>query len=130
MSRANHRGLFLLDQVYFVIDCVAWVLSGSRCPPHLLKEEEGGLISARPPPIIAFLAGCPQRQGSLGPGGYSPESSRICYMESTMQGRLGHGLPHVGLEGSLLTRGTVLEVVGHPASQCQGPECSLQVPLP
>lgn len=69
MSRANHRVLFLLDQVYFVTDCVAWVLSGSRCP-------------------------------------------------------------HVVLEGSLLPGSTVLKVVGHPASQCQGPECSFQVPLP
>lgn len=54
MSRANHRVLFLLDQVYFVTDCVAWVLSGSRCP-HLSKEEEGGLISAHPPPNSLLL---------------------------------------------------------------------------
>lgn len=40
------------------------------------------------------------------------------------------GCPHVGLEGSLLPRAPALEVVGHPASQRQGPVCSLQVPLP
>lgn len=36
----------------------------------------------------------------------------------------------MGLEGSLLPWAPALEVVGHPASQRQGPVCSLQVPLP
>lgn len=78
MSRASHRGLVLLDQVYFVTDCVAWVLSGSRCP-HLSKEEEGGLISAHPPPILFFWASEPSLQAvpsskailDLGGGGLS-----------------------------------------------------------
>lgn len=135
MRRSNHRGPLLLDQVYFVADCVAWVLPGSTRPP-LSKEEEPGLISKLTSPQfsssrILGLAGCLLGQGSLGPGGCSPKGSRICRLngESTVQGRAGHGLPHVGLEGRLLPRGPALEVVGHPASQCQGPVGSLQVPL-
>ena len=45
------------------------------------------------------------------------------------EGRGREGCPHVGLEGSLLPRAPALEVVGHPASQRQGPVRSLQVPL-
>lgn len=55
---------------------------------------------------------------------------RTRWGEAQGRGGVREGLPHVGLEGSLLPRAPALEVVGHPASQRQGPVRSLQVPLP
>lgn len=62
--------------------------------------------------------------------GGGPRTGRGDREDTWAEGGGREGCPHVGLEGSLLPRAPALEVVGHPASQRQGPVRSLQVPLP
>lgn len=111
-------------------------LSGPQFP-HLLNEEVG--LHLRGPsnsPLLGFsgprfMVLVTRKSGS--PGGCA-EVHRVWGSMVTGKNRCaervgGRGRPHVDLEGCLLPRAPALEVVGHPASQRQGPVCSLQVPL-
>ena len=124
------------------------VVSGGSLPllgpqfPHL-SNEEVRLHLRGPPraPVLAVSEPCfrwSQWIGSQGVLGGCAEGlpdraegpGQVGETEHEGQGEEREGLPHVGLEGSLLPWAPALEVVGHTASQRQGPVRSLQVPLP